>query len=262
MAEKNNKDEYIVRDYSAVDKQINEIAEREKVITNKMRQENLRKLAISSTIFAAALSLIIISIGIAIWFIRDKKIEERIVEKIVKIPEIVEVPVRGRDFNNSSSNRISNLNPNSKPLNFNKRRNVDNQVRNRLASPIGKDLNFALIWDNYNDVDLHVKTPSGTIINYQRKQYAGGHLDVDKNVASNAKVPNPIENIRWDRNAPKGKYEVFANLYSVDPRNRGQDTNLKFVLYDDEQEVTSFQNVFKANQPTKKTVKLFDYYHN
>ena len=85
---------------------------------------------------------------------------------------------------------------------------------------------------------------------------------MDKNVASHTKVPNPIENIRWDRNAPKGKYEVYANLYSVDPRNRGQDTNLKFVLYDDEQEVTSFQNVFKGNQPTKKTVKLFDYYHN
>ena len=84
-------------------------------------------------------------------------------------------------------------------------KHIDNQVKKRLASPIGKDLNFALIWDNYNDVDLHVKTPNGTFINFQRKNYAGGHLDVDKNVASHTKVPNPIENIRWDRNAPKRK---------------------------------------------------------
>ena len=71
MAEKNKTDEYLVRDYSAVDKQIYEIAEREKVITNKMRQENLRKLAISSTIFAGALSAVIIATGIAIWLIKD-----------------------------------------------------------------------------------------------------------------------------------------------------------------------------------------------
>jgi len=261
MAEQeNNSYEYSVRDFSPVDKQIAEIARREGEITNKLKQENLRKLAISSTIFAGALSAIIIAIGIAIWLIKYKKIEEKIVEKVIEVPKIIEVPAKNNRDNNS--NNVSNYNPSNQPLNDNQREGLNNQVKKRLASPIGKDLNFALIWDNYNDVDLHVKTPNGTFINFQRKNYAGGHLDVDKNVASNVKVPNPIENIRWDRNAPKGKYEVYANLYSVDPRNRGQDTNLKFVLYDDEQEVTSFQNVFKGNQPTKKTVKLFDYFHN
>ena len=37
--------EYTVRDYSAIDKQINEIANRESVLTSKLKQENLRKLA-------------------------------------------------------------------------------------------------------------------------------------------------------------------------------------------------------------------------
>jgi len=259
LAEKNKTDEYLVRDYSAVDKQIYEIAEREKVITNKMRQENLRKLAISSTIFAGALSAVIIATGIAIWLIKDKKIEEKIVEKIIEVPKIVEVPkIIEVPNRNRNSNNVSNSNPNNKPLNFNQRQSVDNQVKNRLSSPIGKDLNFALIWDNYNDVDLHVKTPNGRFINYQNRNYAGGHLDVDKNVANQSKVPNPIENIRWDSNAPKGKYEVYANLFSIDPRNRGQDTNLRFVLYDDEREVTSFQNVIKPYQKGRR-IKLFDY---
>ena len=35
--------EYTVRDYSAIDKQINEIANRESVLTSKLKQENLKK---------------------------------------------------------------------------------------------------------------------------------------------------------------------------------------------------------------------------
>ena len=38
--------EYIVRDYTAVDKQIEEVARREKTLTDRMRLENLTKLAV------------------------------------------------------------------------------------------------------------------------------------------------------------------------------------------------------------------------
>ena len=38
--------EYTVRDYSAVDKQIEEVARREKTLTDRMRIQNLAKLAI------------------------------------------------------------------------------------------------------------------------------------------------------------------------------------------------------------------------
>ena len=187
MAEQeNNSYEYSVRDFSPVDKQIAEIARREGEITNKLKQENLRKLAISSTIFAGALSAIIIAIGIAIWLIKYKKIEEKIVEKVIEVPKIIEVPAKNNRDNNS--NNVSNYNPSNQPLNDNQREGLNNQDKNRLASPIGKDLNFALIWDNYNDVDLHVKTPNGTFINFQRNNYAGGHLDVDKNVKCKCKM--------------------------------------------------------------------------
>ena len=39
--------EYSVRDYSAVDRQIDEMARRERIRTNKLKLENLKKLALT-----------------------------------------------------------------------------------------------------------------------------------------------------------------------------------------------------------------------
>ena len=60
MVKKTDKYEYTTRDFSAVDKQVEEFARREREITNKIRQENLRKLSITSVIFAGALAIIIL----------------------------------------------------------------------------------------------------------------------------------------------------------------------------------------------------------
>lgn len=82
---------YTARNYDAVDEQIAEIAAREKVRTESLRQENLRKLAITATIFAAAAAVIIIAIGIAIWLAT----KEKITIKTIEVPtKIVEVPVQ------------------------------------------------------------------------------------------------------------------------------------------------------------------------
>jgi hypothetical protein len=58
--------EYTARNYSAVDHQIHEIARREAALTNRMRLENFKRFALASLVFACALGLLIISIGIAI----------------------------------------------------------------------------------------------------------------------------------------------------------------------------------------------------
>ena len=50
--------EYTVRDYSAVDKQIEEVARREKTLTDRMRIQNLAKLAIMMRINASNWSFI------------------------------------------------------------------------------------------------------------------------------------------------------------------------------------------------------------
>ena len=111
---------------------------------------------------------------------------------------------------------------------------------------------------NFNDLDLHVKTPSGQFINYSKKQLFGGHLDSDKNIHNQPKILNPIENIRWDKNPPKGKYEIYATLYSKDDRNKFENTNYKIIVHKNQKIVGSFKNNFTSNN-IKKRVKLFDY---
>lgn len=259
---KNEPDEYTIRDYSAIDRQINEIANRESVLTNKLKQDNLRKLAITSVIFAGALSAIIIASGIAIWLVKDQKIVEVVKEKIVEVtkePKIIIEPHHHNHSQNSSSNNISNLNPNAKIIDNSNNNQLNKEINDRLPNiqgSIGKKLNFSLIWNNYDDLDLHVKTPSGQIINYRKKQSSGGHLDADKNVTT--KILNPIENIRWDNNPPKGKYEVFTKLYKKDNRNKFQNTNFKIIIHKDQQIVNSYENTLPPNS-TGRMVKLFDY---
>ena len=60
--------EYIIRDYSAVDKQIEEVARREKTLTDRMRIQNLAKLAIiaGGLMLVAGILFVLISWGIRI----------------------------------------------------------------------------------------------------------------------------------------------------------------------------------------------------
>ncbi len=60
--------EYTVRDYSAVDKQIEEVARREKTLTDRMRIQNLAKLAIiaGGLMLVAGILFVLISWGIRI----------------------------------------------------------------------------------------------------------------------------------------------------------------------------------------------------
>ena len=78
MASKKNT-EYTVRDYSAVDAQVLQIAERERVRTQKMKIANLGSLVILGLYIAGALAILILISGIAyrIAFPPDVEIVER-----------------------------------------------------------------------------------------------------------------------------------------------------------------------------------------
>jgi len=67
-------------------------------------------------------------------------------------------------------------------------------------------------WNTIDDIDLHVKAPSGETVYYGNKvSRCGGRLQVDLQVSDY--VSNPVENITWN-NAPRGTYHVYVDVYS------------------------------------------------
>ena len=93
---------------------------------------------------------------------------------------------------------------------------VDDLIGALKAAGAGTgDISFSLKWNDVNDIDLHVTTPSGQTIYYKNPNSAdGGILDLDAN--ANGLRSNPIaENIFWpEGKAPEGVYKVSVNYYA------------------------------------------------
>ena len=90
-------------------------------------------------------------------------------------------------------------------------------VVNLMAAGTGK-LQVSLLWDQLNDVDLHLIEPNGEEIYFGNKTSShGGKLDVDSNAACNIDGINN-ENIYYEDSAdvtiPYGEYEVLVDLWS------------------------------------------------
>ena len=98
--------------------------------------------------------------------------------------------------------------------------NIDSEIAGRVKEQGGMiegcSIRASLLWNNHNDLDLHVITPDGEHISYSRKQArCGGYLDVDMN-AGGIRSMKPVENVRWKKGlAPAGRYRVFVQNYAT-----------------------------------------------
>lgn len=90
--------------------------------------------------------------------------------------------------------------------------NTDTTSVVQQARQTGKsgNLKVTLLWNFQGDIDLHIKQPSGKVINYREPQdtSSGGYLDVDNRNGGNGSA----ENIYWE-NPPKGQYQVSLNYF-------------------------------------------------
>jgi len=72
---------------------------------------------------------------------------------------------------------------------------------------------ISLSWSTADDLDLHVKTPGGSEINYRNRKAGGGELDVDMCVHgrhSGKCTERPVENIVFADEAPEGRFEIYV----------------------------------------------------
>ncbi len=105
-----------------------------------------------------------------------------------------------------------------------RRKDIDAEIRKRVEGAggliDGVDIRASLLWNNRNDLDLHVVTPAGEHIYFgSKKGTCGGWLDVDMNVGG--ETDKPVENIRWRKGtAPAGRYRVYVQNYRFHERNQ------------------------------------------
>jgi hypothetical protein len=224
--------EYTVRDFSAVDTQIEQIAERERVVTQKLRLANLFQLVKFAVIGLVALGVFFLLLGIAyrIAFPPEQKVVEttKIVEKIIQTPKIVIQTPDGSQVvqaqpgtnNTATSHQQGDVQILDEQAAQRATQEIDQRLNNAGVTNAGSKVSASLSWNNYNDLDLMVKEPNGNMVFFKKKRSAtSGILDVDANSNnSTRRSRTPVENIRWSAGkAPKGEYIVSVLFYGKSP---------------------------------------------
>ena len=242
--------EYTVRDYSAIDKQIDEIAKREGVLTNRLSIENIKKYALIGLLAVAGICALMLFAGIAyrIAFppdspqtikevIKEVKVPVEVIKEVireVKVPvevikEVireVKVPIEN-SYNSQQSNSLAGeiIKDNSQSYQETKKRLSDNNIL------YGNKVDVSLLWNNLNDLDLYIKCPDGELIYYMnRKSKNGGQLDIDRNVKHQEITSYPIEHILWKNKAPVGKYEIILNLAGHHPKDQLSENEYQIII--------------------------------
>ena len=334
--------EYVVRDFAPVDRHVEELAKRERILTWRLFIDNLKRLAIPLILIACAIAIILIALGFFIWLIKKDKIKEteKVITKeiikevpiiservnVVEVPKFVPVypnaeniilgqgsvlnysPIIQKGFtrelrevlgneNLTASEKVkrieNNLNaykreglvdnnlfwqkldsllkdnsmnseeklktfqtilqeldddqlpeidvePESNQSNLSSDQNEVDKTKKELEKRLtdnnldisNKPLRISLIWNDTNDLDLHVITPNNSYIDYRRKYMNGiliGKLEVDKNADNRSLTNTPVENISFS-NAINGTYEIYVSIFKVQPPYSIGDTKYKIIV--------------------------------
>jgi hypothetical protein len=114
---------------------------------------------------------------------------------------------------------------------------VAHDVDERVEQAGGKRgyMQVSLVWNNRNDLDLELITPSGEKMWAKHpRSRCGGTMDIDANwtdVRGSTKhvTDRPVENIVWEKPPTKnGTYRVYIDCYSI--RNGDQRTPYSVVI--------------------------------
>ncbi|MDT8308499.1 MAG: OmpA family protein [Bacteroidales bacterium] len=106
--------------------------------------------------------------------------------------------------------------------------NKASELKRRLQreGAMAGDLQLSLMWNNYNDIDLHCIDPLGEEIYYRNKKSERyGELDVDMNVhyMQGRSSVEPVENIYWPSGyAMPGTYKVYVRHFR---KHEGENTD-------------------------------------
>ncbi|MCH1539971.1 MAG: YfaP family protein, partial [Candidatus Poseidonia sp.] len=111
------------------------------------------------------------------------------------------------------------------------------------------DVQVSLMWNNYNDLDIHVVCPSGERVHGGNKTSAcGGELDVDANVR--AETRKPVENVFWETGkAPAGKYQVYVHYYKKHKKRRSKDPTKFQVIVNAGSDLMEYNGELSAGDP-------------
>jgi hypothetical protein len=105
------------------------------------------------------------------------------------------------------------------PISWSYHSGMADSIKERVKAAGGStegELRISLAWFNYDDLDLHVREPNGTVIYFNNKisRFSGGFLDVDMN-AGEGTSRSSVENIIFkDRSRMQtGVYTVMVNNF-------------------------------------------------
>ena len=123
------------------------------------------------------------------------------------------------------------------------------QRLNREGAKTG-EVQLSLMWNDRNDLDLHVVCPSGERMHGGNKvSKCGGELDVDMNVRAESK--KPIENVFWEENAPAGNYKAFVHFYRHHKKRRTRSTTTYKLIVNAGGEIKEYSDTITFGDPIK-----------